>query len=140
MNTGKALRYESKEALLAAHPRAPWHCYGPVHRHGEAYYIQTYLGQHKWLAINVEDTSDVRSDPGWAGTVYGYAFVEESDITAALRWEKNCQPMLEIDPPEREGKPITGDAWLQGDKAKVIEYLGPDDPISRSLAGGIDAK
>ena len=135
----KAERFNTREELLAAHPKAQDHEYGPIHkvpgveypeyntRTEDKYYVQVYAGQHEWISINVEDTSERYNDPGWEGTEYGWGFVPYD--------AKNFWPtsVLKIYPPERDGKPLTGDAILFMDKDKLLEYLGPDDPVTKSF-------
>lgn len=128
----KAERYDSQEAVLTAHPGARWEEYGPVHRHGDALYVQVYLGQHEWLAFCVEDAREVWSDPGWEGTLHGWAYLPREN--AAYATELGTRG--EICPPERPGKPITGDELLQADLEKLRAYLGPDDPLRAALDGG----
>ena len=122
----KAERFETREALLKAHPGAAWHEYGPVHRYGDTLYVVTYLGAHQWLAFNVDDLRDVHPDPGWEGTDYGQAYVPEIHVKYAMAGN---QMKPELEPPERLGKPITGDMYLFADQDKLEKYLGPDDPL-----------
>lgn len=126
----KAARYETREALQKAHPQAKWHEEGPVHKHGDKFYVQVYLGQHEWLAVNVDDVREVWSDPGWEGTEYGCAYVPEEEIKYAADVGVTRG---EIEPPERPGKPITGDEILFAKKEKLAEYLAPGDPLRDSL-------
>ena len=123
----KAERFECQSAVYAAHPDTKWHNCGPVHRHGEKVYMIGYLGQHEWLAINVDDIREIHNDPGWEGTEYGWAWVPEETIQYALRYGP-VGPGLE--PPERLGKPITLDMRLFADQDKLKAYLGPDDPLT----------
>lgn len=121
--TLKAEIFSDREALLEAHPGAQWHEHGPIHKHDGKLFVQVYLGQHEWIAINVEDTSDCYYDPGWEGTEFGWGYVSEADVD----WN-NC-PDEDISPPEREGKPITSDQWLFTERDKLEAYLGKDDPL-----------
>lgn len=121
-----AERYATREEVLTAHPGAQWHEYGPVLKYGDVFRVQTYLGQHEWLAVNVADVRDVLADAGWEGDVFGYAFVADEHISHALDVDRK---LASTEPPVRSaGKPITGDALLFGDTAKLQAYLGPDDP------------
>jgi len=114
--------FSDREALLEAHPSAQWHEYGPIHKHDGKLFVQVYLGQHEWIAISVEDTSERYLDPGWEGTEFGWGFVPEGDHFQYPDGE-------DISAPEREGKPITVDQFLFADRDKLEAYLGKDDPL-----------
>jgi hypothetical protein len=125
-----ALRYPTADALRAAHPGAEWHEHGPVLKYGDILRVQVYLGQHEWLAINVEDVRDVMNDPGWEGDCFGHAFVAAEHITYAYDGApEGGLPWTEA-PLRSDGKPITGDELLFADRDKLRAYLGPDDPRS----------
>jgi hypothetical protein len=126
-------RYATQEELLAAHPGAECNQYGPVLKYNGREFVQVYFGQHEWFIISLEDPNEFHDDPGWDGTTFGYAFVDCQDtkywrkvFTTAEVWEVT---------PEREGRPVTGDAVLMGDKDKLTNYLGPDDQITKALKG-----
>lgn len=125
--TIKAEKFDNEEELLDKHPGAKWHEYGPIHKHGEKYFVQVYLGQHEWLSINVDNISEIYYSPGWLGDEFGWAYVPETALSG-FSW-----PAEEIDPPQRPGKPITGDEVMFGEKDKIIKYLGEDDPIAKNL-------
>ncbi len=126
----KAERFESQAALEKAHPNAEYCETGPVHKHGDNFYVSIYLGQHEWLAFNVENLDEAWSDPGWEGTEYGWAYAPASEVRRAIHGETQLR---EIAAPERAGKPITCDMLLFADRDKLKEYLDSDDPISLSL-------
>jgi len=113
--------------LLRAHPKANWHEHGPIHKHEDELHVQVYFGQHEWGVVNVEDSTKIFFDPGWEGTEYGWGYISEADVD----WG-NC-PQIEIFPPECEGKPITSDQWLLARPDKLVEYLGPNDPLIAKL-------
>lgn len=77
----KATRFKTREELQSAYPQARWHEYGPVHRHGDKYYVQVYLGQHEYLAFNVDDIHEVWNDPGYNGVEHGWAYLTEDNVT-----------------------------------------------------------
>ena len=122
----QAQRYPTRDACLAAHPDAKWEEYGPVHRHGDTQYVKVYLGGHEWVALNVLDLRDAHPDPGWEGTEYGWAYVPAQEVRYALATDP--RPAA-LGPPERAGRPITGDELLLGDPEQVRLYLGPNDPL-----------
>ena len=96
---------------------------GPIYKYGDKFYVQTYLGQHEWLIVNVDDPTDQHMDPGWEGTEYGVAVILGS---FEVKWGS---PMME-DPPERlEGKPVTCDDLLFADRENLRNYLGENDPL-----------
>lgn len=135
----KADIFETKEELEAALPdlrakstaheryKGEW---GPIHDHGGVRYVQVYLGQHEWLAMNIDNLMDVYEDPGWEGTEHGYAWVPYEEIRYALDLDINRGKSLE--PPNRgeNRKAITYDDLLFGDKERLREYLGEDDPLA----------
>lgn len=95
----QAERFDTQEALRKVHPKAAWHEEGPVHRHGDKYYVQLYLGSHEWLAVNVDDIREVWSDPGYiSAKTYGWAYVPECHIIDTVRY---LAPLEEICPPEQ---------------------------------------
>jgi hypothetical protein len=120
-------RFDSQEELLEKHPGARWHFYGPIHKHDTGYYVQTYLGQHEWLAINVDDITDIKYDAGWDGTNFGYGFVNCTDEIFEVLMKHSGGEINTA--PEREGKPLTTDNILFADESKLKEYLGENDPI-----------
>ena len=94
---------------------------GPVHLHGEEKFIQIYIGQHEWIGVNINNPTDIRIDPGWAGKEFGYGIVFFPDkqwaYTKYLNHNKKLEPPISNDPP------ITTDELLFGDKEKVEKYL-----------------
>ena len=106
-----------------------WHLEGPIHRHQGKLFVQVYLGQHEWLAISVDDPQVAFRDQGWEGTEFGWGVVDKADFPKAY-------PDEEIDLPDREGQPVRHDDILFADKDKLIAYLGPEDPISKSFLKG----
>lgn len=135
----KAERFSSMDDLLIAHPTALECEYGPIHKVPgviiesylkieDKFYVQIYVGQHEWIAINADDISERYNDPGWQGTEYGYGYVT---YDRAHFWPTSS--VLEVGPPEREGKCLTEDAILFMDKDKLVEYLGPDDSVTKSF-------
>ena len=101
---------------------------GPIHKHDGLLYVQIYMGQHEWLALQVEDPTVVFLDPGWEGTEFGWGVVDESSFPED--W-----PNEEIGPPEREGKPITVDGLLFAKTDKLKAYLGENDPLCAKWCG-----
>ena len=49
---------------------------GPLHKHDGQLFVQLYQGQHEWYAVNLDDLTDVRHDPGYEGTVFGWAYID----------------------------------------------------------------
>lgn len=121
--------YPTEKALLAAHPGAPDSRYGIVYKYGEKRCVQVYQGQHEWTTFNVDDPREAWDDPGWIGVALGFAFVPDDlfEYLSVLGVKE------EIEPPFRDGyKPATYDLMLFGDRDKITEYLGADDPLLRS--------
>jgi hypothetical protein len=58
---------------------------GPVHRHGDRYLVQVYLGHHEYVSFDVDDLTQAFDDPGWDGTEFGWAYVPREVVRAALR-------------------------------------------------------
>ena len=118
-----ALREDmQKDPRVPPELRDKWERSGPVYKYGDKFYVQVYLGQHEWLIVNVDDPTEMHSDPGWDGTKYGWAV-----ILGSFKVDWDAPPLA--DPPERlEGKPITGDALLFADPDKLREYLDETDP------------
>jgi len=93
---------------------------GPIHRHQGQDFVQIYLGQHEWMAVNVADPADVRCDPGYNGVVFGYGqiILEDREFIS-----DHCDWSREISEPESAHAPITHDEILFGDREKVETYL-----------------
>lgn len=90
---------------------------GPIHKHDGILYVQLYRGQHEWAAVNLADPTDIRHDPGYEATVFGWAYV---DLDGS--WLKITDK--ELPEPESSHPPITQDEILFGDKEQVESYLG----------------
>jgi hypothetical protein len=126
----QARRYESREALIVAEPwkEGAAGMDGPVHKHGEVFCVQVYLGQHEWVALNVDDLREAWDDPGWLGDEQGWGWVTEKEVQHAL----DAGIKGDLVPPERAGgKPITNDQFMLAEQDKLEAYLGPDDPLLR---------
>lgn len=123
--------FETREALREAHGGPQWHEEGPIYKfelpEGTRSFVQVYLGQHEWLAVNVDDIRDIREDPGWEATEFGWAFVPDHDLGMAMLHGPRGKELPT--PIRKEGKPITVDQILFADKDKLNKYLGPDDPL-----------
>ena len=91
---------------------------GPIHNHGGQQFIQAYIGQHEWLAINVDDPTDIRRDPGYVAKIFGYGIV----ILSKDEWlYANDKELVE---PEAEHPSILQDEILFNPKEVVEGYLG----------------
>mgnify|MGYP007046946535 CR=1 FL=1 len=105
-------QFESRDLMLEAHPNSRCHQYGPLHKHEGVLYVQTYLGQHEWVAFLASDTRVCHEDPGWVGTMFGYGWLSEDDfMDGTVLGQRDTLP-----PPESEGEPTTVDQILFGTK------------------------
>jgi len=122
--------FETQELFEAADIKSDGYDIGPVYRYelpeGTRSFVQIYLGQHEWLAVNVDDIRDYRECPGWLATEFGWAHVPEHALGMVMRHGSRGE---ELPAPIREGKPITIDQTLLADPDKLKEYLGPDDTL-----------
>ena len=125
-------RYGSQEELDTAQPDAELWRYGPVLKYDGREFVQVYIGQNEWVVISLENPNEFYEDPGWQGTEAGWVFV---DIKSASyrRSIHNNAGRWNTRPERSEGKPITVSAILFGGTDELVGYLGPDDPIIKSL-------
>ena len=121
----------------AAAGRLGLYLYGPIYEYPDPAgdgsvpggdFVQVYIGQHEWVAIRCDDLQENWLDPGWEGDPIGWGWIEGMETSL---FNSPGHVSQEIEPPARkDGKPITSDQLLFADKAKLQEYLGPDDPLS----------
>lgn len=127
-------RYATSEELTKAHPKAQWHQYGPILSYQGEDYVQVYFGGHEWRIINLSDPTQFYDDPGWTGKEIGFAFV---NAPSKDYWKKVCNQSKKWKAtPKRTGKPVTQDQILFATPKKLAKYLGPKDPITKSLKKG----
>jgi len=120
----KAYRFETREECEAwseeTNAADSWIMSGPVHKHDGQLFVQLYQGQHEWLAANLDDLTDVRHDPGYEGTVFGWAYIDREGEW--LTYRVNHDKVLPE--PDAEHPPITQDELLFGKKEQLESYLG----------------
>ena len=127
----KAEVFQTKEDMERAHPDASWAQWGPVLKYKGRLFVQTYMGQHEWWIYAVDDIRESYPDPGYWGTSFGCGYIADEWVEVVSLLSQNKE---ELGSPEREGKPITGDAITFGDRKKLLEYLGPEDPLYAELS------
>ncbi len=68
-------RYNTKEEMDLTNSKR--YCignHGPIHKHGDKYYARIYV-DHEYIAVNINDPSDVKNDAGLDGACFGWAFI-----------------------------------------------------------------